>query len=153
MASHQGTYVLRFEGDVRLTLCVAFDGYLRNIFGDPDFQAVVVDLCNAKGIDSTSLGLLAKLAKESQSHTDKAPLLACDNNDIRRSLESVGIDHLFEPAASIPSEAVSLGTLNETDASEAETREQVLAAHRELMALNPENAAAFKDLVAKLEAI
>ena len=32
------------------------------MFDDPEFASVWVDLCEAEGIDSTTLGLLAKLA-------------------------------------------------------------------------------------------
>ena len=61
-ASHDGAYVIRFVGDVRLTLCTTIDDYFQHMFEDPEFTSVWVDLCEAEGIDSTTLGLLAKLA-------------------------------------------------------------------------------------------
>ena len=61
-AHHDGAYVLRLEGDVRLTLCTTIDEYFQRMFDDPEFASVWVDLCGAEGIDSTTLGMLAKLA-------------------------------------------------------------------------------------------
>ena len=56
-ASHDGAYVIRLEGDVRLTLSTTIDEYIQRMFQDPAFASVWVDLCEAEGIDSTTLGL------------------------------------------------------------------------------------------------
>ena len=61
-ASHDGAYVLRLVGDVRLTLCATIDDFIDRMFADPDFASIWVDLCEAEGMDSTTLGMLAKLA-------------------------------------------------------------------------------------------
>ena len=61
-ATHNGSYVIRLVGDVRLTLCNSMDDFFEHMFADPEFVSVWVDLCDAQGIDSTTLGLLAKLA-------------------------------------------------------------------------------------------
>ena len=61
-ASDGGAYVLRFVGDVRLTLCASIEDYIEQMLDDPQFSSVWVDLCDAEGIDSTTLGQLAKLA-------------------------------------------------------------------------------------------
>ena len=59
-AHHHGAYALKFVGDVRVNLCNSIDDYLDHMFEDPEFQSVLVDLCEAEGVDSTTLGLLAK---------------------------------------------------------------------------------------------
>ena len=61
-AESEGTFVLKFVGDVRLTLCAALDAYIEKIFSVLTFNAIIIDLTEADGIDSTSLGLLAKLS-------------------------------------------------------------------------------------------
>jgi len=95
VASDGGTFLLRFVGDVRLTLCVAIDDYLQQMFNDPDFEAVVVDLSQAQGLDSTSLGLLVKLAQETHTQTGKKALLVSSEGDVHRALQSVG-ENLFK---------------------------------------------------------
>jgi hypothetical protein len=46
-ASHDGAYVLRLVGDVRLTLCTTIDDFIDRMFADPDFASIWVDLCEA----------------------------------------------------------------------------------------------------------
>lgn len=40
----EGTHVLRFLGDVRVTLCASLDAYCDRMLKDPNFHAVIVDL-------------------------------------------------------------------------------------------------------------
>ncbi len=165
VASDSGTFLLRFVGDVRLTLCVAIDDYLQQMFCDPDFEAVVVDLSEAQGLDSTSLGLLVKLAQETLRQTGKEALLLTKDGDVHGALQSVGVDELFEITSAVTSSVVaSSAVVKEVNSSPLECasddlkeeraiRKRVLEAHQRLMALNEANAAAFKDLVAQLEAL
>jgi len=157
VASDNGTFLLRFVGDVRLTLCVAIDDYLQQMLGDPGFEGVIVDLCQAQGLDSTSLGLLVKLAQETLRQTGRRPMLVNTDSDIQRVLQSVGADDLFERTAAVDPElaATRLAAVKPADVTNTENamRERILDAHRRLMSLNEGNAQAFKDLVAQLEAV
>ena len=58
----QGTHVLRFLGDIRVTLCGALDAYCERMVKDPAFHAVVIDLEQTENLDSTALGCLARLS-------------------------------------------------------------------------------------------
>lgn len=162
IASHEGTFLLRFVGDVRLTLCIAIDDYFRQMFSDPNFAAVVVDLCQAQGLDSTSLGLLVKLAQETTRRTTKKPLLVSNRHDIDRLLASVGVNELFETVENPSTSLLPEGELPEgeidashalKDSDERTLRARVLEAHQLLMSLNAANVDAFKDLVAQLESV
>ena len=78
VGNHEGVYVVRFEGDVRVTLSGSFDHYLAAMLADPNFVSVLVDLNDAVGIDSTSLGGLAKLSITVAEERNKVPsLLSC----------------------------------------------------------------------------
>jgi len=153
VAAHDGTYVLRFEGDVRLTLCVAIDDFLKKMFADSRFTAVIIDLSQAQYLDSTSLGILAKLAKETQLKTRRLPILVGAAAEIMRSLSGLGIDELFEPGGTAFTQYTALEAIEAIEPSEDDTRARVIEAHRVLMTLNPSNAAEFSDLVAQLEAL
>ena len=61
-AEKQGIYVLKFIGEIRLNLCSTLDNLVESITQDPQFKTVVVDLTETEIIDSTTLGLLAKIA-------------------------------------------------------------------------------------------
>ena len=151
VAQGQGVYVLKFEGDVRLTLCSALNAFLEELFKKPDLEAVYIDLCDAKAIDSTTLGFIAKIAILSQRYLGKRPVLISVNPDIDRLLVSVGFDQVFDLVAERFEQLDDSQALQEMDASEEEVKERVLEAHRILIELNEENRAKFEDLVETLE--
>ncbi len=95
-ASHHGAYVIRMTGDVRLSLCTAIDDYFHHMFDDPEFASVWVDLCDAEGIDSTTLGQLAKLAIQTQERYGFRPAIYSCDPGINRLLKSMGFQRLFE---------------------------------------------------------
>ena len=152
VADQDGVYLLKFEGDVRVTLCATIDHFLDDMFSDPTFQSVIIDLSSTEGIDSTALGLLAKLSMQAQRRRNLLPVLVCSNPNILRVLYSMGFEDVFDLRSEFDAGGAGLGALGYDCASEEETRLRVLEAHRTLMALNSTNEARFRDLVATLEA-
>ena len=151
-ASHHGAYVIRLEGDVRLTLSTTIDDYVQQMFADPEFASVWVDLCDAEGIDSTTLGQLAKLALTARERFGFSPAIYSCNPGINRLLLSMGFQNLFElheEACSDPHDIREIPVVAGGD--EEAVRGQVIEAHRVLMGLNEANRARFKDLMAVLE--
>ena len=69
-ASNEGAHVLKLEGDVRLTMCTALDQYFQSMFAEPGFMSVWVDVTEADGLDSTTLGMLAQLAIQTKERFD-----------------------------------------------------------------------------------
>ena len=152
VADHDGTYLMRFVGDVRVNLCTAVDDFLDNMYRDSTFKSVVVDLSQTDGIDSTSLGILAKLSIQAQSRLGFTPTLISTNGDITRVLKAMGFEDVFHIVERPLLHEEQLGELPETHASEEDLRRRVLEAHQTLMGLNESNREAFKDLVSTLEA-
>lgn len=150
-ASHNGAYVIRFEGDVRLTLCTTIDDYFQRMYDDPAFASVWVDLCSAEGLDSTTLGLLAKLALTVKERFGFEPAIYSCDPGINRLIKSMGFQRLFdlrEEVCGAPEEATAIPVV---EGSEAVVKDKVIEAHRVLMELSPENRARFKDLLTVLE--
>jgi anti-anti-sigma factor len=153
VAAHEGVYILKFVGDVRLTLCVAVDGFLDQMFRDQAFRSVLVDLSETAGIDSTSLGLLAKLSIQSSKRFGYVPTLISTSADITRILLSMGFEDVFNIVESPLEQTEQLGPLPITDApNERLVREKVIDAHQVLMSMNENNREVFKDLVEDLQA-
>lgn len=151
VGDHEGVYVLLFQGDVRLTLCTAVDGFLNRMFDDTGFRSVVVDLAEIESIDSTSLGLLAKLSIQAGRRFDYRPTLVSPKPDVTRVLRTMGLDDVFNVVEEPLIHSEQLEELACCAASEAEVRTRVLEAHRILMDMNDSNRAAFQDLVMTLE--
>ncbi|MBU2704353.1 STAS domain-containing protein [Zooshikella marina] len=150
-AENEGTYVLKFVGDVRLTLCSTLDTFLDKMFAQPDFKSVIVDLTETEGIDSTSLGLLAKLSIQAKKKLGLVPTVVSTNEDITRILLSMGFDQVFILVREQAQPSQSLQEVPVEECSEESAKKKVLDAHKVLMSLNEKNRQAFKDLVKSLE--
>lgn len=151
VGDHQGVYVLMFQGDVRLTLCTAVDSFLDRMFEDAGFRSVVVDLGQTESIDSTSLGLLAKLSIQTGKRFGYRPTLVSTRPEITRVLVTTGLDDVFNVVDQPLEHGEQLGDLDCRAATEDEMRSRVIEAHRILMDMNESNRAAFQDLVRTLE--
>lgn len=150
-ASQDGAYVVRLTGDVRLTLCTSIDDYLQRMLNSPDFASVWVDLCDAEGIDSTTLGLLAKLALEVRARYGFMPAIYSSNPGITRLIKSMGFQRLFDVHEDACANPECIDCIPLVEGSEAAVRDKVIEAHRVLMGLSEENRARFKDLMVVLE--
>lgn len=150
-AESEGTFVLKFVGDVRLTLCAALDAYIEKIFSVLTFNAIIIDLTETDGIDSTSLGLLAKLSILSKQKVGLLPTLVSNQEDMNRLLQSMGFDQVFNIVSEITPTDAELEDLPGQLLSENLVKDKVLEAHRILMNLNEHNRDAFRDLVSALE--
>jgi len=94
-AEQDGTFVLKFVGEVRLTLCSALDATIEKIFTALNFNAIVIDLTETRSIDSTTLGLLAKLSILSRQKVGLLPTVVTTHDDITRLLQSMGFEQVF----------------------------------------------------------
>lgn len=150
-AEDKGHYVIKMSGDVRLTLCATIYEYLDAMFTDKNFCGIIVDLTEVEGIDSTTLGLLAKLALRSRKVLGTPPVLFSPNASITRLLHSMGFEHIFIIREERASRDEDLHVLPEIRTDEQDVRHRVIAAHRTLMGLNDSNQQAFSSLVNTLE--
>ncbi len=150
-AESEGTYVLKLIGEVRLTLCSSLEKFLVMMFDEPSFKAVIIDLSESETIDSTSLGVLAKLSIEAKRRFGLTPVLISPQPDITHILMSMGFERIFLIVHERRCTHQGMKELHCETGSEASTRDQVLEAHRVLMTLNENNQKAFNDLVKQLE--
>jgi len=151
VANHDGVYLMKFVGDVRVTLCGAVDHFIDSILTDHQFRSIVVDLTRTVGIDSTSLGILAKLSIRTQQRFGCVPTLVSTNPDITRLLHTMGFDDVFHIVERPIETKEQFGELAPCECDEEVMRQRVLDAHRVLMSLNEGNREAFRDLVEALE--
>ncbi len=151
-AEREGTYVLKLVGEVRLTLCSSLEAFLDTMFNEPGFRSVVIDLSETETIDSTSLGLLAKLSIRVKKRFNLVSVLISPQPDITRILMSMGFERIFiivkEKNDLIER---SMEELHCEGSGEQATHARVLDAHKILMNLNDDNRKAFSDLVKQLE--
>jgi anti-anti-sigma factor len=150
-AAERGIYILKFTGEVRLNMCSTLDLITDQMREDKHFITVVIDLTEASIIDSTTLGLLAKIGIFARKANKILPTIISTNPDITRLVHSMGFDELFIIVEKAASNIEHLNEIPLLKATEEEVREKVLAAHKVLMDLNSKNRETFKDLVRTLE--
>ena len=150
-AEYSATFVLKCVGDVRLNFCSALNEKIEKILKENSLKSIVIDLTEVISIDSTTLGLLAKLSILSRRKFGMLPTLASTNPDISRVLDSMGFNQVFNIVHTPTPCPECLDDLPEQDQSEALVKARVLEAHHILMSLNESNRDEFRDLVSALE--
>ncbi|MCB1647819.1 MAG: anti-sigma factor antagonist [Pseudomonadales bacterium] len=150
-AEQDGVQVLKFEGDVRVMLGPTITDYLKSLSAKKGIQAIIIDLRETTSIDSTTLGLLAKISIRSQQEFNALPTIISTNPDITRILESMGFNLIFVIAGDCEHGCEQLGELPTHMVSESALRDQVIDAHKVLMGLNEENMVTFRALVEALQ--
>lgn len=147
VANNDGVYVIKLSGDVRLNLCSTLESYLDQMFLNAEFKTVLVDLSDAEGIDSTTLGQLAKISIVSQDKFGLIPTIISPREDITRILLSMGFDRVFYIIGEVPTQISDLDELSCEQLDEEQMREKVIAAHEILISLNDDNKNTFQELV------
>ncbi|WP_028293533.1 STAS domain-containing protein [Oceanobacter kriegii] len=151
VAQHDGVQVIRLLGDVRLNLCTAFDKYIRQVVSKGNFDNVTIDLSDAEGVDSTSLGQLAKISILSREKFSITPTIFSPDPSITRILMSMGFDMVFHIVEEPLQDASEFREWADDTIDEDEAREQIISAHKALMDLNDSNRNTFSELVETLE--
>jgi anti-anti-sigma factor len=151
VADHNGVYVIKMVGDVRLTLCISFDQFIDTMLSDKALTAVLFDLSEAEAVDSTTLGLMAKIALQGQERRSIVPVILSPNPGIDRVLSTMGFHDIFSIVNTLEAPIEPAQALASSVAEESLVREKVLEAHKILMSMNRENHQAFHNLVKMLE--
>lgn len=151
VAEHKGVNVIKMVGDVRLTLCVSFDSFIDGMFVADSFCSVLFDLSEAQAIDSTTLGLMAKISLSADKRCCQKPVVLSNNPSITRLLESMGFEDIFDIVADAKLPFAGVRELPVGTANEDQVKTRVLEAHRILMELNETNSDTFRELVETLE--
>ncbi len=150
-AECSGVFVLKLQGEVRLTYCNALDEAIESIVEAPGFQTIVVDLSEAEMVDSTTLGLLVKLAIKARAKSHFLPSIVSSNPDITRIIKSMGFESVYIVLKEPVLDPKVLIEIEPQEMDEQAARNKVLEAHRILMDMNEGNREMFRDLVMALE--
>lgn len=122
-------------------------------------RALIVDMAECVGMDSTFMGVLARLAFRFREEVNGVIILVNLSDRTRGLLVTLGLNEVVQMhmAGSLPEdltgvlptpEGLSEVPLGKTDLRE--TTETMLDAHEQLVRLTPENLPKFKDVVAFL---
>jgi anti-anti-sigma factor len=152
--------VLRLVGPIRFTSARALRRFVDDVVahdGDGDF-GVALDLRGVEMIDSTGLGLLARVGRFSLEQAGRRAVIVCPDNDVATCLRSAAFDQLFlmldeypyrhdGPFTEIALEPSDCGA-----GAEPEIGRILLDAHRDLACISERNLEVYRDVIAALEA-
>jgi len=144
--------ILKFIGDVRVLMSGALENYFSSLYTSAILDRMIIDMTETEGIDSTALGLLAKMAIQLRNRFNVSPTIVSTNPDITRILKGMSFDLIFNIVDEPYNREASFDELCRVDENEDEIRKKVIEAHQTLMALSEDNRIEFQDLVFALKA-
>jgi anti-anti-sigma regulatory factor len=150
-ADYKHMAMLKFVGDVRVLMSSTLDSYCSGLYRRGVLDAMVVDLSETRGIDSTALGLLAKMAIQLRNRFNVKPTIVSTNPDITQILRRMSFDLIFSIVDKPVKQQTSYCELQQKSETETSLRDKVLDAHVTLMALSEQNKLEFQDLVQALK--
>ena len=150
-ASHDDIHVLRFIGDIRYTLSPSIDRFLEDIFTRSKPAGFVIDLTETDSIDSTNLGLLARLAKRMKTLDTRRITIVSNRTDINSVLNSMALDEVFDIVEDVSLETKATREVPQQDIDRETLTRTLIDAHRALMEINEHNRKTFQDVVTTLE--
>ncbi len=154
---HDKVCVLKLSGELAygapesIALSRALDTFLDHVAEEHQAQRFVIDMTDTEYIDSTNLGLLARIARIAAAEGGVKPHIITTRPPVTRTLETMGFRHLFqliENDDGVPEPDAELPGIPE---GERETARTVLRAHRALAGMNEHNAETFRPVIELLE--
>lgn len=154
---HQHAFV-RVQGRGSFKVSTALKQFALGAF-DEGAQALVLDMAECVGMDSTFMGILAGLSTRLKQKDGGTLYLINLTERTRGLLATLGLDRLVVPcmAGETPAELAEvltrfrhLAALDTTAPSQQVTAETMLEAHEKLVELAPENLPKFKDVLTYL---
>jgi anti-anti-sigma factor len=142
-------HVLRYAGDIRYPLASSVQHFVRDELDGVAIAELVFDLTATRIIDSTNLGLIARIGQEVQARGGEV-LIVAPAGPVREVLSSMGFEQVFPLCERLPVLPAGEQISEHQDGPEDRAR-LMLAAHRTLMNLDPANEARFREVAALLE--
>jgi anti-anti-sigma factor len=149
-AQQDHNWFLKLGGDLRHPVAPALNRLLDRALADPDTANFVIDLAEADNIDSTCLGVLARIGNHQSCGGGSRPVIICPEEDIREMLRAVCFDYLFDLVeqpmlGDDPLQPLPLPP------DEDDLRKLILDAHRRLCEIDERTRLAFRDVIQALE--
>ncbi len=142
---------IRLEGDLKYFRSFSFDTFIEEQFNDTPFVSAQIDLTHADFIDSTNLGLIAKIARLLSEYSDDKVVVYCTNDAILKVLISMGFDTVFDIKNGIDDNEYQYHIIPEGDDSIEHFQKTIYKSHKMLSEMNDKNRDTFKGVIGSLE--
>jgi len=139
--------IIKMTGQVRHTVSAGLDAVIRAAIDSGETERFIIDLTETEYIDSTNLGLLARIARVQWERGRPKPIIASTNPEVTLVLTSMGFDEAF---VIIEQPEPVHGTLEPAPAADEDTRRKahlIIEAHEALMDMSEKNRETFRGVV------
>lgn len=151
-AEQRGVHVLRYFGTVNFMLAPGIQRFVEHLIDDGGVSGLVFDLTHANSLDSTNLGLMARVNERLHDVGAANSVIIASDGDIDAVLRSMGFDQTFdlltngaEPGAGADAPIAA------ESPSATQLRQTMLDAHQALMRLSDAGRIEFEPVVACLQ--
>ncbi|MEJ2055316.1 MAG: STAS domain-containing protein, partial [Calditrichaceae bacterium] len=87
---------IKLTGEIRHTVCSGFDALIQQSIQMDQADRFVVDLRETQYLDSTTLGIIARMARHMQNKSKGKPVIISTNDDVNQILNSVQFGSVTE---------------------------------------------------------
>lgn len=140
-------YFIKIIGVPRYTNCANFNYFVNTLLKTNDFEDILIDIRETQFLDSTCLGLLAKLAGAVFTKFNRRMALISTEADINELLKNTGFDKIMLIIDQPNFFLSNLNSLPESPDVEQNMAKMMLEAHENLVLLSSENKKKFKAVV------
>ncbi|WP_444998181.1 STAS domain-containing protein [Aliikangiella sp. IMCC44359] len=149
--SVDGIDYIKFEGTVRYSHCAGLEAHIDQLFDNGLLNEIVIDLEDAEILDSTALGLLAKVAIEMKKRTEKRPVIFMARGELNNIIKRVCFDQVFNLVFDNKRQPLDeLEELVGQPQDDETVLKRVIEAHRSLAELSKENESLYRDITSAL---
>ena len=142
---------IKLVGHVHYSNSAGFEQFVADIINKGIIDNILIDLSETTGIDSTNLGLVAKLANYTISSHKKKITLITANPDVTTILDSMGFFEVSVIVEELPNGNYELDEIDNISQDQQDMTKMMLDAHKELIKVSEQNKDIFKNIVDMLQ--
>ncbi len=145
------TCFIKLVGKIGYTISPGFNNFLNWLFKQKNYAHILIDLSETKTVDSTNLGLLAKIAKFSLNHFKERATIVSTNENITAILKNMCLNRVFiliDEATNIEGQLKAMPDVSESAKAMAKL---MYESHRNLVEISDENESKFRDVLEMLQ--
>lgn len=149
-ARKESVEYIKFIGVIRYSQCAGLESHIDHLFSNVDFTEIIIDLEQSEMLDSTALGLLAKISIEYKNVSERKIVIFMKQGELANILKRVCFDQVFNFVNRSTEQGSSYTELPQQLKTEEEVMQSVLRAHKSLAEISPDNEHFFTDITKAL---
>jgi anti-anti-sigma factor len=142
---------LRLVGDVRYSNSRNLDSFVANLLLEEELDSILVDLNETNYIDSTNLGLLARMALFMSSQKGRMLTLLCESTTVLETLTSMGFDKISALLTRNQQDEIKFRPIPSISENKIDLCQRLILNHKALIELDSSNAPTFQPIIDKME--